>query len=280
MKHILITLAFIGAIYTGFSQETHTVNGESITLKTEVEGDLDLLWTSGDDGVFRYFVKKEDNTIVELKNTKTGKDYNHEYVTTLFSLTNNNASEFNYPGFGHQDTDYVGDVESKLGLKLAVFGGLSNNPFITNPDNETTSFASVELEVSDALNQSRHAGFVNIRQTFGSDEFDYDATQLALGYRFRFVNTNNIKVYAQSKFATITYAKTKVLELDTETNTLVLKDDSGTTFDAPFIFGLGADFKVGNSGSISVIYDSLFSAVFKDNYNFPIDFAIGYKFNL
>ena len=60
MKHILITLAFIGAIYTGFSQETHTVNGESITLKTEVEGDLDLLWTSGDDGVFRYFVKKED----------------------------------------------------------------------------------------------------------------------------------------------------------------------------------------------------------------------------
>lgn len=290
MKHILITLAFIGAIYTGFSQETYTVNGESITLKTEVEGDLDLLWTSGDDGVFRYFVKKEDNTIVELKNTKTGKDYNHEYVTTLFSLTNNNATDTKFTLYGlrkfiddynkTQDTDYVGDVESKLGLKLAVFGGLSNNPFITNPDNETTPFASVELEVSDALNQSRHAGFVNIRQTFGSDEFDYDATQLALGYRFRFVNTNNIKVYAQSKFATITYAKTKVLELDTETNTLVLKDDSGTTFDAPFIFGLGADFKVGNSGSISVIYDSLFSAVFKDNYNFPIDFAIGYKFNL
>ena len=290
MKHLFLTLVLICSIQIGLSQETYTVNGESITLKTEVEGNLDLLWTSGDDGVFRYFVKKEDNSIVELKNTKTGKDYNHEYVTTLFALTQNNASDAKFTLYGlrkfiddynkTKDTDYVGDVETKLALRLALFGGISNNPFVENPNNETTPFASVELEVSDALNQSRHAGFVNVRQTFGNDDFDYNATQLALGYRFRFVNNDKIKVFAQTKFATITYAKTNELELDAATNTLVLADNSGTTFDAPFIFGLGADFKVGTSGSISVIYDSLFSALFKDNYNFPVDFAIGYKFNL
>jgi hypothetical protein len=290
MKHVFLTFAFLLTLHIGVSQETYTVNNETLTLKTEVEGDLDLLWTSGDDGVFRYFVKKEDNSIVELKNTKTGKDYNREYITTLFTLTQTNASDTKYTLYGlrkfiddynkTQDTSYVGDVETKLGLKLAVFGGITNNPFVRNPDNKTTPFASAELEVSDALNQSRHAGFANVRQTFGSDDFEYNATQLALGYRYRFVNTNNIKVYAQTKFATITYASTKDFELDETTNTFVEVDNSGTTFDAPFIFGLGADFKVGSTGSISVIYDSLFSAVFKDNYNFPMDFAIGYKFSL
>ena len=179
-----------------------------------------------------------------------------------------------------QDANFVADEPTKLGGKLAFYGGISNNPFIQNPDNKTLPFAAVEFEVTNADNQSKHAGFANLRHTFESSDIAYTATQLALGYRYRFVNNEKIKVFAQTKFATITYSQTDVVDFDTTTGLPFVRKDSGTTFDVPFIFGIGADFKIGENGQISVIYDSLFSALFKDNYNFPMDFAVGYKFNL
>ena len=87
MKKIVFTLAFSLLTFLGFSQETYTVNNESLSLKNEVDGALDFLWTSGDNGQFRYFVRTENGEITELQNTKTGKDYNHEYQTTLYTFT-------------------------------------------------------------------------------------------------------------------------------------------------------------------------------------------------
>ena len=70
-----------------------------------------------------------------------------------------------------------------------------------------------------------------------------------------------------------------LIDRGTDPNTLIEIEDSGSTLRAPFIFGLGADFKLGN-GNISIIYDSLFALALDNKDNFPIDFSVGYKFNL
>jgi len=46
-----------------------------------------------------------------------------------------------------------------------------------------------------------------------------------------------------------------------------------------FIFGLGADIKLG-SGYLTLVYDSLFGVFIDSKDNFPVDFAVGYKFDL
>jgi len=46
------------------------------------------------------------------------------------------------------------------------------------------------------------------------------------------------------------------------------------------IFGLGADFKICDSSYITFVYDSIFALLRDNEGNFPIDFAVGYKFNL
>ena len=286
MRNIFLTLGLALVCQLGISQETYTVNNESLTLKSEIEGALDFLWTSGNDGRFRYFVKDKNEVITELLNTKTGKAYNHEYQTQLYTLTQQNASNRKFTMYGirgfvsdynkTQDVNFVGDEPNDLIAKLAFFGGMSNNPFIENPENKFLGFAAAEVEISNKANKSRHAGFANLRYTFSSSDIDYTALQLALGYRFKFVNTEKIKVFAQTKFATITYSEIP----EFNATNLQVENTSGTTFDAPLIFGLGADFKVGTNGNITIIYDSLFSALFKNNYNFPLDFAIGYKLNL
>jgi len=290
MKNLLFTLCLLATIQFGYSQETYTVNNETLELKSEMEGTLDLLWTSGSDGIFRYFIKKEDNSIVELKNTKIGKDYNFEYITTLNELTKMDANNVPYTLYGikyfisdynsSKDENYAGVVKGKLESRLAIFGGLTNQPFISNPDNKTTPFFAAELEVFDAKNLSKSVGFVNVRHTLSTDNINYTSTQLALGYRYRFVNSEKINVFAQTKFATITYAKTDVLVTDpNDVTQLITVSDTGTTFDAPLTFGFGADFKVGNNSYITFVYDSFYS-VFLDNYNFPMDVAIGFKFGI
>ncbi|WP_375239888.1 hypothetical protein [Aurantibacter sp.] len=290
MKKLLFTLSLLAGLQFGFSQETYTVNNETLVLKSEIDGTLELLWTSGTNGVYRYFIKKEDNSIVELKNTKTEKEYNKEYITSLYELTQTDANDVPYTLYGikyfisdynsAKDNTYVGVERGKLESRFALFGGITNQPFVSNPENASVPLISAELEVFDAKNESRHVGFVNLRHTFSNSDIEYTATQLALGYRFRFVKSEKINVFAQTKFATITYAKSEELVTDpNDVTNLIEESVSNTTFDAPLIFGFGADFKIGNNSYITVVYDSFFSVVF-DNYNFPVDFAVGYKFNL
>ncbi len=71
------------------AQQQYTVNSETYTLKTEVEGALTLLWNTID-GEYRYFSKK-GNDIVELKNTKQNGDYQEEYKETLRQQTSDAA---------------------------------------------------------------------------------------------------------------------------------------------------------------------------------------------
>ena len=290
MKRLLFILSLCVSTLS-FAQQTYTINGESLQLDTEVEGTLDLLWASVD-GQFRYFVKTGDNTVTELKNTKNDDNkYQNEYQATLTDLTGMNASKTKFTLFSlkqfvnkynasEDDTYTANDSKAKLKTRLSFFGGLTNNPFVENPDNENALFFGTELEIVQDKAQPKHAGFVNLRYIAENDNLQYSATQLALGYRFRFINQDNFNVYAQTKFATLTNVNaTYIVENPENPGTFVENKISNTEFDAPLIFGLGADFKVGN-GYITLVFDSLFAAFSDNEGNFPTDVALGYKFNL
>lgn len=286
---ILVSMAFSGF---AFAQQTYTVNNETLELKTEVEGDLDLLWNTID-GRYRYFIKTTDDSIIELKNTRgSDKKFQNEYQTTLSTLTNTDASQVKLTTYSlkqfintynaQADSSYIiSDSKTKLKLRLGIFGGATNNPFVENPNNETVPFFGSELEVvSDALT-SRHAGFLAVKYGTESDAFKYASTQIALGYRYRFINKTSFNMYGQTKFASLRWSNTTVTSVNSVDGVSVTQteDVSSTAFNTPLTFGLGADIKLGK-GYVSLVYDSIFG-IFEDNQdNFPIDFAIGYKFNL
>jgi len=279
MKKILILVFLIALCHSTFAQETYTINDETFELKTEIEGDLDLLWNTID-GTFRYFVKNNDGDIQELKNTKDSEsnDYLEEYKTVLNTLTGNSISTDNvnltlsslkvyFDAYNaSKNINYEVSERVKLQPRIGVFGGLTNHPFMDNPDNKTTPFFGLEFEILEANKMPRHAGFFSIRHALEHKDFEYSDTQLALGYRFRFINQSAFNIYANVKFATYTFSESPA--------------GSRSAFDAPFIFGLGSDIKIGENGFITLAYNELFAVFIDNGGNFPIDFAIGYKMNL
>ncbi|WP_431110668.1 hypothetical protein [Winogradskyella poriferorum] len=287
MKKILIAMLFCLAFQLNYSQETYTVNGETLELKTEIDGKLDLLWNVID-GKYRYFVKTEDGTITELKNTKDdNNDYQEEYKSTLSSLTNGNSTDKlkltlyslrNYIDSYNAsvDTSYTStSTESNVQFRLGFSGGITNNPFVGNPDNTKTPLIGAELEIYEANVLPRHSGFLQARHAFENDDFKYSTSELSLGYRFRFINKERFSIYGQVKLATINFSNFTFLdENDMEV------DSNETSFDIPFIFGVGSDIKVGNNSYITIIYSELFALLLDNQGNFSTDIAIGYKFNL
>lgn len=287
MKKILFAILFCMAFQLNYSQQTYAVNGETLELKTEVDGKLDLLWNVID-GKYRYFVKTEDGTITELKNTKDdNNDYQEEYKSTLNSLTSGMSTDklkltfYSLKNFidsynASVDSSYTStNIERNVQFRLGFSGGITNNPFVGNPDNTKTPMIGAELEIFEANALPRHSGFLQARHTFESDDFKYSTTELALGYRFRFINKENFSIYGQVKLATVNFSDFTFLdENDMEV------DSNETSFDIPFIFGIGSDIKVGNNSYITIIYGELFAAFLDNQGNFSTDIAVGYKFNL
>jgi len=280
MKKILIFVFLMALCHSSFAQKTYIINNETFELKTEVEGDLDLLWNTID-GDFRYFVQNNAGDIQELKNTKNSEsnDYLEEYKTVLNAQTGNAIStdnvnltlsslkEFFETYNASKNIDYEVSERVKLQSRISGFAGLTNNPFvkIENVDNKSTPFFGFEFEILEANKMPRHAGFFSLRHALEHKDFEYSQTQLALGYRFRFVNQSTFNIYANVKFATYTFSKTF--------------DQSSSDFDVPFIFGLGSDIKIGENSFITLAYNELF-AIFIESSVFPIDFAVGYKMKL
>ena len=96
-----------------------------------------------------------------------------------------------------------------------------------------------------------------------------------MGYRYRFINKETFSVYGQVKLATLNFSNVTFLnESDIEV------ESSETSFDIPFIFGVGSDIKVGSNSYITIIYGELFAAFLDNQGNFSTDIAVGYKFNL
>ncbi|MEH6534983.1 MAG: hypothetical protein V7719_01220 [Psychroserpens sp.] len=271
-------------------EDTYMVKGEQLVLKSEVNGKLDLLWNIIDTK-YRYFVRTETNTIIELKNTKKDGKYQEDYKTLLNELTNASMStkrlnltlfslkEFIDTYNSTVDSSYQSTAKrNKLQYRLGVFGGLTNSPFISNPDNLTTPYFGGEFEILDVDQVSRHAVFLQFKHVTEQDELQYSTTELALGYRFRFINKASFSLYGNVKFATLNFSNAVVI---TDNNgTITTEEFNETAFDVPFIFGVGADIRVTKNSYITLAYNELFALLLDNQGNFSTDFSIGYKFNL
>jgi hypothetical protein len=291
MNKLLIICGLLVFNFSLQAQQNYTFANETLQLKTEVEGTLDLLWNTVNK-TYRYFIKDANEQLTELKNEKgsNGK-YQNQYQTTLKALTGLDASKvkltlYDLKQFIHQynslqDANYTySDSKAVLKSRIGIFGGLTNNSFLNNPDNITTGVFTAEFEIFGVKSMTRHAGFASIRHSLAQDELDVSITQIALGYRYRFINTPTFNVYGQTKFTTYTFSTTKqTVASPTDATNRITLENSTNDFDAPFIFGLGTDFKVGN-GYISLVYDSLFALLLDNKSNFPVDVSLGYKFNL
>jgi hypothetical protein len=290
MKKIICILCFILGISFIQAQESYTINDETLELKTEVEGKLDLLWNIID-SKYRYFVRTEDNTITELKNTKVDRKYQEEYKSVLEELTNNYAStkRLNLTLFSLKefidaynvsaDSTYKTNISrSKFQFRLGVFGGLTNSPFVTNPDNKTTPLFGAEFEVLEAERISRHAVFMQLKHVLEQKDISYSTTELSLGYRFRVINKETFSFYGNVKFATLNFSSATVVTDDN--GVLISQEINETAFDVPFIFGVGADINVTKNSFVTLAYNELFALLLDNQGNFSTDFAIGYKFNL
>jgi hypothetical protein len=282
-----IVLIFLVALLSQWHYgQNITYQYESFQLKQDIEGKLDLLWNVIDDE-FRYFVKTEDDTVIELKNTRgAANKYQEEYKTVLNDLTGWDTSKLKLTlgSLRQFIDDYNASVDSsytpvskksKLGLRLGFSGGITNNPFVGNPDNALAPLLGGELEIYEENKLPRHSGFLQVRHSFETDDFQYSATELSLGYRYRVINRESFSIYGQVKFATLNFTNATILDANSMETSI-----SNTAFDIPFIFGIGSDIKIGNKGYLTIIYGELF-AVFLDNQgNFPTDISVGYKFNL
>lgn len=268
------------------AQETYTVKGETLQLKTEVEGSLDLLWNIID-GNYRYFIRTTDNSITELGNTRNeNHHYQEEYKTVLGNLTGVSADKVNLtlPDLKafienyneSQDPNFkVSEPKANLQLMLDVFGGITNSPLVDNPNNENAPQFGGELELSDGNRTSRHALFIQLRHVFKPGDFKYTTTELALGYRFRVINLENFDVFAQTKFATLNFVENTVPGAND-----IPVDISETAFDVPFTFGIGADIRVTRQSFLTIHYNELFAVLLENNGHFSTNLTLGYKFNL
>lgn len=284
MRKVLVFLSFFMCSLTVIAQETYTVDGNTYELKTEVSGTIDLLWNIID-GRYRYFVKK-DAQIIELKNSKGADNkFQEEYKSTLSDLTqgsNFSTDKLNLTLFSLRSfiDDYNAQVDPnyskesndiKIESRLLFFGGVSNNPFIENPTNKTNPLFGAEIEFTEAINLPRHALFFQVKHVLSSDEFKYSITQFGVGYRFRIIRQRSFNIYANLTAATFGFTNNEFV-IDDE-----VIEDSGSTFDAPFIFGVGADYRISDSSFITLTYDELFALLLDTEGNFSTHISIGYK---
>ena len=268
------------------AQESYTIDGETLELKTEVDGTIDLLWTV-ENGQYRYFVRK-DMGLTELKNTRdSNNDFQEEYKKVLSDLTNNTiptdklrltlydlrsfCDSYNAtvdPSYSPKKKD------AKLNSRLLFFGGITNSPFVENPDNVSNPVFGAEIEFSESNSMPRHSLFFQIKHVLSNDDFAFSTTQLGLGYRFRVINKQAFNIYASVLGATYNSSKNEFEVAD------MVISEKGDSFDAPFIFGVGADIRVSDKSFVTITYDELFAIFFDNQGNFSKNIAVGYKLKL
>ncbi|MCW5518571.1 hypothetical protein J1N09_01880 [Aureitalea sp. L0-47] len=294
MKRLLLIFSFVLASCTfTFSQQQYTVDGESYSLQTEVDGTIELLWNVIDDE-YRYFIKK-GNDIAELKNTRTDSGYSEEYKDVLRLFTRDSqgdvdktkltlASLRNYFRSYNKrvDASYDDSTENiDLKLRLGPFVGVSNAIFTQNTENATLFTAGADLELVDEVKLRRHSVVLRFKQTFENSDFTYNASQFSLNYRFKFIKSETVDVFVNGKFVAYTYSE-RDFEVTTTVDgmtTTFIQSASGGDLNVPGTFGIGADIQLG-SGQLFITYNDIVGVGVDSNGEFPIDFSVGYKFGL
>ena len=293
MKSLLSIFVFFFFLFsvTLQAQQEHSVDGQTYSLNTDVEGSLTLLWNSIN-GEYRYFSKKGDE-IVELKNTKQNGDFQEEYKETLkqqttdatvstekVKLTLPSLHDFFVEYNKMKDPNFGGDEKSiDLQFRLGAFIGITNSIYTENPTNALQPLAGVDFEIVDNVKLKRHAMVVRFKQTFKSSDYKYSASQFSLNYRFKFIKSPKFDAFLNCKFASLTFANREEILLGHDANDQPIYGENGCDFNAPVTFGIGADYKVGN-GYITFSYNDIVGLNVDSNDEFPVDFTLGYKFNL
>lgn len=289
-KILSIVLFALFVSFASYGQMTHTIDGKEYELTEDITGNLSLFHTVID-SEFRYFVKKEGE-VTELTNTKdeSGK-YQREYKEILSILTADaemdiskvNLTLDSLKSFVDQynkasDIDYKMQAERpKAKARAGIFAGMTNNPFVKNPDNVFVPTFGAELEVYDEK-RTRHSIALGFKQSLKADDFKYSSSQFGIHYRFRVLNKTSFSIYPQVTLATYTFSNYEYAVTDGITTTVY--KESGSALDAPLILGLGADIKLGN-GYLTLSANELAALInFENQGNTPVDLRLGYKFNL
>ncbi len=291
MKRLLLLLSLFCTLSL-IAQQDYEVEGSTYSLNTEVEGKLTLLWNIID-GEYRYFSKKQ-NDIRELKNTRLDGDYQEEYKDVLkeqtsdHSLLSTSKVNLNLPSLRtffinyNKATDPSFAMEEEkvvLKTRLGGFVGMTNYPFIPNPENTLLPQIGIDFELIDEAGLKRHSLVFQFRQIIASSDYDVNSSQFSLNYRFKFVYSEKVDIFINTKISDYVYISPNIDDPDNNPNTEETFSNSGGEFQAPFSLGIGADIALGK-GYITLGYYDVLALNLNDNGEFPMDFVVGYKFNL
>lgn len=289
LKLLFLFMIFLASTSV-FAQETYIIEGDTLQLKQEVKGTLNLFRTN-QDSIPRFFVQKGDR-MLELRNIP--ENGIPQYKQRLDTLTSDTGLQTIAPEFKlnslkqfaiHYNERIKEDAASnipasKLQKRLGFFTGLSNNIYTENPENLLAPIIGVEFEIYDPKLSERHLAFTHLRHSFQRTEFNYSSTQLSLNYRVKFIYTPTYSLHLDTELVTFQYSKKKIPVFDNQGDITDVEEDNGFSLTAPLSFGVGGDFRVTDQSFISVSYNDIVAVFLDTNGSFPIDFTLGYKYNL
>lgn len=289
---ILFLFIFLLAGLKSSAQETFIIEGDTLKLQEEVSGPLSLYWQERNNK-YRYFVQK-GNQLVELRNERVDGEKKRRYQLQLDELTRNVKIStrdvkfvlYSLRHFVNQynatvQEDYVYNAATpNVQQRVALMIGLSNNRYAFNPENVLVPVLGVEYELHDPNLAPRHSAFLQLRHSFQGQSYNYSSTQLSLNYRFKFLYFSGFDVHLDTELATFYYSESEINITNDAGEVIRVEDESGFSFTAPLSFGVGADIKINKRGFITLGYNDFLSIVLDSNGSFPLDFTVGYRYNL
>lgn len=271
-------------------QGIFVIEGDTLKLTAEVRGELSLFWDKEPESP-RFFVRKGDR-ILELKDSlHNGRP---QYRIALERITRNQNAplrdlEFSRASLGAFVRTYnehaalqrtQSESQRVFASRIGFFTGLSNKVYADNPDNVLAPLIGLEFELFNPQFSWRHSLVVDLEQSFKRQGYRYTATQLSLGFRYRFLQINRLQFYLDATLVRLLYERDEYQELDEHGGVLAMRDDSGFKLQAPLSLGMGADYQVTQNGYITFGYNEVVSATLESNGAFPIDITIGYRYQL
>ncbi|HET8854395.1 MAG TPA: hypothetical protein VFM60_00615 [Salinimicrobium sp.] len=289
VRFVLI-LFFLTFSVSSLAQETFIIDGDTLQLQQEVKGPLNLFYST-EDLDLRFFVQKGDRLVELLE--EEGKDEVPKYKLQLEELTSDteimvydvkfalySLKHFvnQYNALVQKDYRYNASTDNVM-TRFGLFTGISNNSYTDNPSNVIAPVIGLEFEIHDPNLAPRHSAFLHLRQSFKQDQFDYTSTQLSLNYRFKLIRLKDMDFHVDVELVNLMYSRSE-RTVTNEAGEIEIKEENGFAFNAPLSFGVGSDIKITDNGYITVGYNDFFSIVLDNNGHFPMDFTIGYKYNL
>lgn len=281
---LFLAFMFLGLSGQLAAQETYIIEADTLELQREVKGPLTLFWNEKGH-VYRYFVQK-GNRMLELK-----KDSFREQLDELtgdsrlktrdvkFVLYSLRHFVNTYNSLVREDYEF-NEATDNIKQRIGIFVGLSNNKYTENPENVLAPIVGLEYELYDPNLAPRHSAYLQLRQSFKKDEYRYSSTQLSLNYRLKLLYFKKFDLHVDTELATFLYSEDQVKITNDAGEVIAVREDDGFSFTAPFSFGIGSDIQVTPNSFISLGYNDIFSIVLDGNDSFPLDFTVGYKYNL